>query len=190
MSEPDQNYALRPKRTTKGKYREMVGIGSSKKIDRVLIEEQEVAVPSNSKGKSRRILVLPIVVTDSGENVSNNEIEIEIMDGVSVSELGDEVELEISTSAATGDEQESESEPKAKQTADPSQHIDELLEKNDKLLESISEGPQFRKRKSKGAAGAEIVFTTQTIQEMINRPLTSEEEVQVQSKNGLGCFSI
>ena len=181
MSEPDQNYGLRPKRTatTKGKYREMVGISSPKKTDRVSMEEEqdEVAVASNSKGKSRRILVLPIVVKEGSENVSNNEIEIEIMDGVSVSELTDEVELEIS--AATGDEQESESEPKSKQTAsDPSQHIDQILEKNDKLLESIPEGPQFKKRKSKGAAGTEI-FTTKTIQEMINRRLTSEEEMQV-----------
>ena len=177
MSESDQSYSLRPKRTTKGKYREMVGINSKK-------ADQEAA--KQGEEKSRKIIYLPLEVKEGavGGDLSSSGIEIEILDDVSVSELTDEVHVD-----GSGTEQELAYEEGTPTAANPSQHIDEILQKNDEVLDSIPEGPRFKKRKTKGTADDKIILSLETVKEMMERSLTDEEESTV-SYNFINFFLI
>lgn len=143
MEKQEANYTLRPRRSVaKGKYREILSVGSLSQDDSV--SEGRVEIGNNTLAESRteilnkgcKIFILPSVISDGSDILTDNTIEIEISEGVSVSELDD---------LGTIEEEEEHGKLVSKQE-NPLQHIDEILKQNDELIESIPEGPSFKKR--------------------------------------------
>lgn len=138
MEKQEPNYGLRPRRSsTKGKYLEMLGI-SNQYPENSAESRMESMKPisestADSVNKGCKVFLLPLVVSGESDILADNTIEIEISEDVSVSDL---------TDAHTVNEELKPS----KATEYPLRHIDEILQKNHQLIESIPEGPSFKKR--------------------------------------------
>ena len=145
MEKQDGNYGLRPRRSAaKGKYREMLGINSSQENSvESRVETIQVESSTESGNKGCKIFLLPLVVSGESEDniLADNTIEIEISEDVSVAELHN---------ATIVNEEELSAVRFTRVPKNPLNHIEEILKKNDQLIESIPEGPSF-KRRGKGA---------------------------------------
>lgn len=139
MEKQEPNYTLRPRRSAvKGKYREMLGISQSQEnSSESALETLKTECTIDSASKGCKIFLLPLVVSGESDVLADNTIEIEISEDVNVSELSDPIGLneEDIQTAGQGKIQES-----------PLRHIEEILKKNDQLIESIPEGPSFKKK--------------------------------------------
>ncbi len=141
MEKQEPNYGLRPRRSAaKGKYREMLGINQCPENSaESRMETIQLDSPTESGNKGCKIFLLPLVVSgESDDNIlADNTIEIEISEDVSVAELHD---------ATVVNEEELKAVRLARTPKNPLSHIEEILKKNDQLIESIPEGPSFKKR--------------------------------------------
>lgn len=140
MEKQEPNYALRPRRSTaKGKYREMLGInhyqenGSDSRMETINNE-----LPTDGVNKGCKIFLLPLVVSGESDILADNTIEIEISEDVCVSDLPEAVYL--------NDDELKETQLEIRTPENPLRHIEEILKKNDQLIESIPEPPSFKKR--------------------------------------------
>lgn len=122
--------SLRPRRPAKGKYREMLGIQ----------EHTEDAEPDAS---STRTVVSDESVSKNGVEIPDNNKKVFFLPvGVMLGEAN-EIEIEITEEPAP----QTSSEKISAVLGDPLQHIDQILAKNDRLMESMPEGPSFKKRR-------------------------------------------
>lgn len=139
MEKQEPKYGLRTRKSEfKGKYREMLGANSTPVLanaDRKVQVKEEDSQTLQDSEKERKILVVPIVVSDGGDILTENAIEIEI------SEDGT-----ISTLCEDGDKP-ARIPDSAKKVGDPLDHIEEILKQNNQLIQSIPEAPSFKKRK-------------------------------------------
>lgn len=139
MEKQEPNYALRPRRsTTKGKYREMLGISQYHENDSTSrVGTVNTELPSDGGNKGCKIFLLPLVVSGESDILADNTIEIEISEDVCVSELPEAVYMS---------EDEQRETQLSRTQENPLKHIEEILKKNDQLIESIPEAPSFKKR--------------------------------------------
>ncbi|KAI9559180.1 Histone-lysine N-methyltransferase PRDM9 [Daphnia sinensis] len=138
MEKQEPNYALRPRRSTaKGKYREMLGISQYHESDPTIrVETVSNDLSSDDGNKGCKIFLLPLVVSGESDILADNTIEIEISEDVCVSELPEAVYVNEDEQRAT---------ELARTHENPLKHIEEILKKNDQLIESIPEPPSFKK---------------------------------------------
>jgi len=140
MSSPDKNYQLRPKRAKKGKYREMIGISSSDPIEPI---QQERSEGNNDQDQDNcNVYLLPIVVTGPGESQVIATIEINDPGNMIVPHT-----LELVPEREIKSEADCDSSNVTEIKDDPLERIEEILKKNDELIESIVEAPTFKKRR-------------------------------------------
>lgn len=141
MEKQEPNYALRPRRSSaKGKYREMLGITNQCSENSAEHRMESINALSESSGESInkgcKIFLLPLVVSGENDILADNTIEIEISEDVSVSELADVTSVTEEVKL-----------PKILKTPEnPLRHIEDILKQNDQLIESIPEGPSFKRR--------------------------------------------
>jgi len=190
-SSPDKNYQLRPKRAKKGKYREMIGISSS--------DTKEPIEPERSDGNSDQnncnVYLLPIIVSGPGESQVIATIEIDDPGNMIAPNT-----LEKLPERAIKSEADCDSNNQTKSKDDPLERIEEILKKNDELIESIVEGPTFKKRRRlledsnesysfknnklvRSDAKTKSVnssLTMEWVEEKLIRPLTEQERDQVE----------
>ena len=143
MEKQEPNYTLRPRRSTvKGKYREMLGInhyqenGSESRMEQLETISTELTTDGANKGC--KIFLLPLVVSSESDILADNTIEIEISEDVCVSELPEAVYV--------NEDDELKETQSVRTSENPLRHIEEILKKNDQLIESIPEPPSFKKR--------------------------------------------
>lgn len=143
MEKQEPNYTLRPRRSTvKGKYREMLGInhyqenGSENRMEQLETISTELTTDGANKGC--KIFLLPLVVSSESDILADNTIEIEISEDVCVSELPEAVYV--------NEDDELKETQLVRTSENPLRHIEEILKKNDQLIESIPEPPSFKKR--------------------------------------------
>ena len=136
--------SLRPKRAAKGKYREMLGIGNECE------EQDETTAAKTSSVLLEVYLVLNCTVFNvqklifsfleqveqgvDGSKANNHQLYLIVS-----SEASSSIEIEITD--------DSKPEPSKPRLGDPTSHIDQIVAQNDQLIESMPEGPRFKKRK-------------------------------------------
>jgi len=136
MSTNEKNYQLRPKRARKGKYREMIGISSEPYRSDA---DNEINNTKNEDDEENcNVYILPIVVSGPGENQVIATIEINDPDNVMIPDLDGTRPARMKSEIDCIED---------RKKSDPLDRIEEILEKNDRLMDSILEGPTFKKRR-------------------------------------------
>merc|ERR1712071_74491 len=120
MSTNEKNYQLRPKRARKGKYREMIGISSEPYRSDA---DNEINNTKNEDDEENQVIAT-IEINDP------DNVMIPDLDGTRPARMKSEIDC-----------------IEDRKKSDPLDRIEEILEKNDRLMDSILEGPTFKKRR-------------------------------------------